>query len=486
MALVVTVHRVAQAKETAPDIRVDSTPVNREAPGMSYAPVVKKVAPSVVKIYSTRFVHERLRRSPFANDPIFQQFFGGQFSEDGGERTRKEESLGSGVIVSPNGYILTANHVVNGADEVKVSIADNKREYNARIIGRDAETDVAVLKIEAENLPAVTLADSDQLAVGDIVLAVGNPFGVGQTVTMGIVSALGRSGFGFGGYQDFIQTDAAINPGNSGGALADAQGRLVGINTAMISPSGGNNGIGLAVPINLARSVMDRLIEGGKITRGYLGIAQEDINDNLARSFNLPDDNGALVADVMPGSPAEKAGVEAGDVIEYVNGKLITSSDNLKLVISQMEPGTKATLKVIRDGLTKVIEITPVARPDDLATTGNDRNSSPAVSSRMQADMLDGVTVQDVLPENRQELAVPEAVQGALVSEVNENSNSAEAGLKRGDIIMEVNRHSVANADDAVRLCKDTKDPQILVKIWRRMGNHAGTHYVSVDNAKRQ
>jgi serine protease Do len=165
---------------------------------------------------------------------------------------------------------------------------------------------------------------------------------------------------------------------------------------------------------------------------------------------------------------------------------LITSSDNLKLVISQLQPGVKATLKVIRDGLTKIIEITPVARPDDLATTGNDRNSNPEVSSRMQADMLDGVTVQDVLPENRQELAVPEAVQGALVSEVNENSNSAEAGLKRGDIIMEVNRHSVANADDAVRLCKDTKDPQILVKIWRRMGNHAGTHYVSVDNAKRQ
>jgi len=486
IALVAMVHRVAQAKETAPDIRVESTPVNRDAPGMSYAPVVKKVAPSVVNIYSTRFIHEHRRRSPFANDPFFQQFFGGQSAEEGGERTRKEESLGSGVIVSPNGYILTANHVVSGADEVKVSIADNKREYNARIIGRDADTDVAVLKIEAEKLPAVTLADSDQLAVGDVVLAVGNPFGVGQTVTLGIVSALGRSGFGFGGYEDFIQTDAAINPGNSGGALADAEGRLVGINTAIISPSGGNNGIGLAVPINLARNVMNRLIEGGKITRGYLGIAQEDINDNLAKSFNLPDDNGALVGDVAPGSPAEKAGVEAGDVIEYVNGKLITGADNLKLVISQLQPDSKATLKVIRNGLTKVIEVTLGARPDDVAAAGSDDNSNPEVASRMQADMLDGVTVQDVLPENRQELSLPKAVRGALVSEVNENSNSAEAGLKRGDVITEVNRHPVTDADDAVRLCKDTKDSQILVKIWRRMEGHAGTRYLSVDNAKRQ
>jgi len=484
IALIVTVHRVSLAKESPPAIQVENTPVNRTAPGTSYAPIVKKIAPSVVNIYTTRFIHERLRMNPFFNDPFFRQFFGDRIPE-GRERTRKEESLGSGVIVSPNGYILTANHVVNGADEVKVSIANNKKEYTARLIGRDDATDVAVLKIDADNLPAVTLADSDQMEVGDIVLAIGNPFGVGQTVTMGIVSALGRNGLGFNGYEDFIQTDAAINPGNSGGALADAEGRLVGINTAIISPSGGNNGIGLAVPINLARSVMDRLIAGGRITRGYLDILPEDIDDNLAKSFNLPDDNGALVGDVAPDSPAEKAGVAAGDVIVNVNEKPVTGAENLKFIISQLQPGTQATLKVIRDGLTKNITVTLSELPGDTAAVDNNSRPQANIESA-QADMLDGVVVQDILPENRDELQVPNTVQGALVTGVNENSNSAEAGMKRGDIITEVNRHPVASAREAVRLCTNTKEGQILVKIWRRIGDHAGTRYLSVNNTKRQ
>ena len=239
--------------------------------------------------------------NPFFNDPMFRQFFGDQMPQQNQERTRKEQSLGSGVIVSPDGFILTANHVVENADEIRVSIADNKKEYTARVIGRDDATDVAVLKIEAKDLPAVTLADSDQLEVGDIVLAVGNPFGVGQTVTMGIVSALGRSGLGFPGYEDFIQTDAAINPGNlrrrTGGCRRPARGHQYRHHPA---PAAGITVIGLAVPINMARNVMDRLIAGGKITRGYLGIYPQDIDDNLARQFSLPDDNGALVGDVEP------------------------------------------------------------------------------------------------------------------------------------------------------------------------------------------
>ncbi len=279
LIVVAALHFTSWGRENEPAFNVSTTPIKRDARlGTSYAPIVKKAAPSVVNIYSTRFIKERPWRNPFMNDPFFRQFFGDQSQGDDRERTRKEQSLGSGVIVSPDGYILTANHVVADADEVKVAITGTKKEYTAKVIGKDAATDVAVLKIDATDLPAITLADSDQVEVGDIVLAIGDPFGLERTVTMGIVSALGRSGLGFNGYENFIQTDAAINPGNSGGALVDVEGRLVGINTAIISPSGGNNGIGLAVPINMARHVLERLVNGGKITRGYLGIVPQDID----------------------------------------------------------------------------------------------------------------------------------------------------------------------------------------------------------------
>lgn len=483
--LVTTVHLVARA-EDGPAIRVENTPVDRDPRlGTSYAPIVKKVAPSVVNIYTTRFVKERVLSNPFFNDPLFRHFFGNPGDDGGGVhvRTRKEQSLGSGVIVSPDGYILTANHVVAGADEVRVAL-DTRREYTAKLIGRDDATDVAVLKINATDLHAVTLADSDQLEVGDVVLALGNPFGVGQTVTMGIVSALGRSGLGFEGYEDFIQTDAAINPGNSGGALADAQGRLVGINTAIISPSGGNNGIGLAVPINLARNVMNRLIKGGKITRGYLGILPEDVDEGMATQFKLPDLNGALVGDVTPDSPAAKAGLQDGDVIETVNGKTVTGAENLKLTISQMEPGTKADLAIIRAGAQKTVTVTLGQLPDQAAANDTQENSSDNTATT-QLDLLDGVTVADLEPSVRRELRAPSSLHGALVSDVDRNSNAAEAGLVRGDIILEVDQQTVTAADDAIRFCRAAKGDQIVLKIWRRMGNFAGTRYLSVDNAKR-
>ncbi len=334
-------HHTLWGKGAEPAIKVESTPVNRDAKlGASFAPVVKKAAPSVVNIYSTHIVHFRPRRNPFYSDPFFRQFFGDQAPNDNRELTRRERSLGSGVIVSPDGYILTANHVVEGADEIKVSIGENKKEYAAKVIGTDPPTDVAILKIDAKDLPAITLADSDQLEIGDIVLAIGNPYGLSQTVTMGIVSALGRNGLpGFNQYQDFIQTDAAINPGNSGGALVDAEGRLVGINTAIISPSGGNQGIGFAVPVNLARHVMERLLSGGKVARGYLGILPQDITPNLAKSFNLPDQNGALVGNVYPDTPAEKAGIKSGDIIIAFNGKDVPDAQSLMLAVSECSPG---------------------------------------------------------------------------------------------------------------------------------------------------
>ena len=477
-------HFTCWAKDNQPRFNLSSTPINRDArSGTSYAPIVKKVAPSVVNIYSTRFIKERLRRNPMMDNPIFRQFFGDQIPDDGGrERTRKEQGLGSGVIVSPDGYILTANHVVAEADEIKVAIPGSKTEYTAKVIGKDQPTDVAVLKIEAPNLPAITLADSDQLEVGDVVLAIGNPFGVGQTVTMGIVSGLGRSGLaGFNQYQDFIQTDAAINPGNSGGALVDVEGRLVGINTAIISPSGGNNGIGFAVPINMARNILERFVSGGKIARGYLGIMPQDIDAGLAKQFNLPGQNGALVGDVVDDTPAAKAGLKAGDVILAINGKEIEDAHGLQLTISQLLPGSTATLKIVRNGVNKNISVTLAELPGSVVA--NDQNSSDTDSS--MTDALDGVTVADLDDNLRSQLRAPAGLKGAFVSDVATDSNSADAGLLRNDVIVEINRQPVTNTDDAIRLCKAAKGEQILVKIWRRVGDFAGTRYLSVDNAKR-
>ena len=485
--VVTTVHFVARAQDSAPAIRVESTPVDRDPRlGTSYAPIVKKAAPSVVNIYTTRFVKERVMGNPFFNDPLFRHFFGDQ-GEDSGSgvhvRTHKEQSLGSGVIVSPDGFILTANHVVAGADVVKVALSDSRREYTAKVIGRDEATDVAVLKINATDLHAITLADSDLLEVGDVVLAVGNPFGVGQTVTMGIVSALGRSGLGFEGYEDFIQTDAAINPGNSGGALVDAEGRLVGINTAIISPSGGNNGIGLAVPIDIARTVMNQLLKNGKITRGYLGILPEDVEQGEAQQFKLPDMNGALVGDVTSDSPAGKAGIQAGDVIEAINGKQVMGAENLKITVSLMEPGSKVDLKVIRNGSEMTVPVTLGKLPEQEADNSAPDTNSGTVAAP-QLDLLDGVTVADIEPSIRRELRIPSDIHGALVSDVDHNSNAADGGLGRGDIILEINRQTVGSADEAIKLCHGAKGDQIVLKIWRRIGNFSGTRYLSVDNTK--
>ncbi|HEX3890505.1 MAG TPA: Do family serine endopeptidase [Verrucomicrobiae bacterium] len=488
LVIVVLFRVTSWGGNAGPIVKVESTPVNRDAkPATSFAPVIKKAGPSVVNIYSTRIVQERATRNPFV-----RQFFGDQIPDDEGVRTQKELGFGSGVIVAPDGYILTANHVVAGMDEIKVAIANDKKEYTAKIIGTDPETDVAVLKIDAKDLPAITLGDSDQLEVGDIVLAIGNPFGIarqaGQTtsVTMGIISALGRNGVDFGGQpspiQDFIQTDAAINPGNSGGALVDAEGRLVGINTGIETSSRGNEGIGFAVPINMARHVMERLINGGKVSRALIGVRLQDLDAGLVNYFSLPDQNGALVDDVTPGSSAAKAGVQSGDVIVAFNGKEITDANNLILAVSDCLPGSHATLKLVRDGNVKIINITLGEKTEQVVQNKNAGNAPKIDSSK--TDALSGVTVSDIDRDARQELRIPLAIRGAIITDVAQGSNSADSGLQRGDVIEEINHQPVNSAEDALKICRQAKGDRIFLKIWQRGGALGSTRYLSVDNRK--
>jgi serine protease Do len=483
LLLVAVFHLTSWGQDAGPAIKVDTTTIERSPQlGTSFAPVVKKAAPSVVNIYSTDIVHLRQRRNPFSDDPLFRQFFGDRFGpNENREITRRVQRLGSGVIISPDGYILTANHVVEGADEIKVAVGDSdSKKFTAKVIGTDPPTDVAVLKIDAKDLPAITLGDSTRLEVGDVVLAIGNPFGVGQSVTMGIISGLGRH-YGMNGYENFIQTDAAINEGNSGGALVDAEGRLVGINTWIATSSGGSEGVGFAVPINMARRVMQSLIGGGKVTRGYIGILPEDITLGLAGAFHLPNQSGALVDEVEPGTPAQKAGIRSGDVTIEINGKKVNDANSLRLMISEMAPGTSATVKLLRNGQEKTVSLALAELPVDAKRSGNEQKSSDSDNSKK--DTLEGVTVANLNPQARQQLQLPDNFQGVVVTDVGPDSNSAEAGLQPNDVIMEIDQKPVNDASTAVKLYNQAKgNDWILLKIWRRVSDGAVTRYLSVDN----
>ncbi len=418
------------AKEAAslkkmPELRVDATPVSevKSAVVTSYADVIEPVQKTVVSIYSTKIVKQRV-----AANPLLRQFFGDGVPDQ--QRESKQEGLGSGVIVSAGGYILTNNHVVEGADELKVSLAD-EREFTAKVIGTDPKTDVAVIKIEAENLPFITLADSDKLRVGDVVFAVGNPLGVGQTVTTGIVSAKGRSKLGLledvGGYENFIQTDAAINMGNSGGALIDAKGRLIGINSAIISPSRGNIGIGFAIPVNFAASVMRSLIETGTVTRGYLGVQTETVTADVAEQLGLPKDaKGVAITDIFPDSPAEKADLKRSDVILAINDRPVPTLEELRLAIAQMPPDSKIKLRLIRDGKERTLDVTL----GKLAEKPN--------------ELLAGVNIGKLTDEVRKRAGLDARVTGVVITDVDEASSFADR-LGAGMIIVEINRTPVAD-----------------------------------------
>jgi serine protease Do len=342
-------------------------------------------------------------------------------------------------------------------------------------VGRDPQTDIAVVKVDSKDLPAIKFAESAKAEVGDRVLAIGNPFGIGETVTTGIVSAKGRRPNLGLAYEDFIQTDAAINPGNSGGALVDIDGRLIGLNTAILSRSGGFQGVGLAVPSDLVRNVVDNLVQNGKVVRGFIGVKIQDVTPDLAESFGLKDHAGALVADVTPGSPAAKAGLKDGDVITEVEGNAIADSGQLRMAVSQTAPGTKLALSVLRDGKTENLTVTTATAPNQRRSRGNE---SPGIAGNEDdTGVLNGVSVSDLDPATRQQYNVPAGIHGALITEVAPDSASARAGLQPGDVILEINHKPVTSADEAIKLSEDSSNKKTLLRLWSR----GGTIFAVVD-----
>jgi serine protease Do len=453
-------------------LQVDHQAINRgDSVRVSYSAVVKKAAPSVVYVFTSKKVRRAEAENPFFNDPMFRRYFGVP-DQGRGPRDSVQQGLGSGVIISTDGYVLTNNHVVDGADEVKVAFGEPRKEFIASIVGRDEKADVAVLKIDATGLPAVTLGDSDKLEVGDTVLAIGNPFGVGMTVTHGIVSALGRGGLGIEDYEDFIQTDAPINPGNSGGALLDSEGRLIGINTAILSRTGGSNGIGFAIPINLASSIAEQLISNGHVNRGFLGVTTQPLTDDLAKQFGV--EHGALITDIAPDSAAQKAGLERGDIITRVNDADINDPRALALAISRLAPGTEVTVQYVRDGKKATVKAKLGRQATQELAGGNSADNGK------DEGVLNGVGVSDLTAEARAQLHVPADLKGALVTQVDADSASARAGLREGDVILELDRKKTANAAEAVKLSADIKGPKVLVLLWR----DGVRRYVVVDESK--
>ncbi|RPH30525.1 Do family serine endopeptidase, partial [bacterium] len=350
-----------------------------------------KVNPSVVPIFSEQVTKVRDPYSDFFGDEFFRRFFGNRGNPGGRDQKQTVRSLGSGVIVSKDGYVLTNNHVVDGSDKLTVMLQD-KKKYTAKVVGRDPQTDIAVVKIDADNLPVASLGNSDNVKVGQWVIAVGNPFNLMHTVTAGIISAKGRSSMNLADYEDFIQTDASINPGNSGGALSDLDGNVIGINTAIYSPNGaGSVGIGFSVPINMAKNVMNSLIASGKVSRGYLGLVPQDIDENLVKALNLKASEGSLVGDVSSGGPADKAGIKRGDIITSVNGTKVTGSTQLRNLVAEAKPGSSAKVQLLRDGQQKEVTVTLGERPKELSAS---RGEDEGDSSEEQSSQKLGLSVQ--------------------------------------------------------------------------------------------
>jgi serine protease Do len=436
----------------------------------SYSALVDQIAPAVATVRSERRVRTS-GRSPMPDNPLFREFFGDRFGPDRAPREFRQGGLGSGVVVRPDGYLLTNNHVVDGAEHVQVELTDG-RTFTAKVVGTDEPSDLAVLKIDGSNLQTLPLGDSDKVRVGDVALAIGNPLGVGQTVTMGIVSAKGRQSTGGNDtYEDFIQTDAPINEGNSGGALVNTRGELIGINSQILTPSGGNIGIGFAIPANMARNVMTQLIDHGSVRRGLLGITVQPVTPEIARSLGIGAAHGALVNSVQAGGAAERAGVRRGDVITAVNGQAVKNGNTLRNEIAQMMPGTDTRLTVLRDGKEQTFNV----------KLGELRAEEQASSSDRKTDAERGgfgLTLEPLTRETASQLGV-KATSGVVVVEVAPSSRAADAGLRSGDVIEEVDGTKVASADSLRSALTRSSDKPALLLVHRG----ANTMFVPLERA---
>lgn len=436
----------------------------------SYADVVERTSPAVVRIESQVKTNVSQRQEqqqfPFGDDDFFRQF---QSPRQNQQRPPTERGLGSGVIVSADGTILTNNHVVEGADKITVQMSDNKT-YEAKLVGADKPSDLAVIKIEGQNLPFLSLGNSDTVRIGDIVLAIGNPLGIGQTVTQGIISAKGRrTGLSDGqSFEDFLQTDAAINRGNSGGALINLTGELIGINSQILSTTGGSIGIGFSIPSNMAKSVMEQLVQNGRVRRGMLGVNIQNITPEMAQALDLKESSGVLVSNVRPGSAADKAGVKSRDIITAINGERIEDSNILRNKVAGTLPGNPIKLTVTRDGapqeLTATLDEfsteTVAANPNAPLPNGN--GAAPQPGGKL------GVTLQPVTPQIAAQLELPADTKGLIVTEVDPNGAAAEQGIARGDVIQEVNKQTVATADDVQTALNNAGDKPILILVSRK------------------
>jgi serine protease Do len=459
-------------------VLADTTRAAETGPVTTFAPIVKRAMPAVVNISSSKVVKNEGQEGGqgLFNDPFFRQFFGGRMPQQEQPRSQRATSLGSGVVVSADGYILTNNHVVDGATDVKVSFA-NKEEYPAKVIGTDKYTDVAVLKINKTGLTTLPFADSAHAEVGDVVLAIGEPFGLGQTVTMGIISAKGRAGLGIERFEDFIQTDAAINRGNSGGALVDTRGNLVGINTAILSgETGGNQGIGFAIPANLARNIMDQIMSKGKVTRGFLGITPQELTPDMAKAFGVPNTHGVAVASVVADSPASKAGLKVGDVITAVNGTPAEDVNSFRLQVAGFAPGTTIHLKIDRSGQTLDLPVTLSTFDLEAEGRGDNEGNLPSGGEK---GALKGLSVQALTPELRQQLQTPEGTQGVVITDVDPDSAASAAGLQQGDIIAQVNRRPVNSVQEFNSAVKEGASRESTLLLIR---SRQGTRFVVVPN----
>jgi len=433
----------------------------------SYANVVDQVTPSVVTVRVAKKAQAANTSLPF-NDPRFREFFGrdfnfGEGNQRGGRmRAPRQEGLGSGVIINPDGYILTNHHVVDGADTVEVELPD-RRVLTAKVVGDDGPSDLAVLKVEAKGLHALPLGDSDKARVGDVVLAIGNPLGVGQTVTSGIISAKGRTtGSGDGSFQDFLQTDAPINHGNSGGALVNLQGELLGIPSQIMSPSGGNIGLGFAIPSNMAKNVMGQLISSGHVRRAKLGVMVQPITADIASSLGLSDVRGALVNQVEPGSPAERAGLRQGDVITEVQGRRVSDGNELRNAISNTAPGTSVSLKVVRDGHVSDLN----AKLDELKAS-NDEGETRGEHGSSASPGRYGMQVQPLTPEIARESELPRTLKGVVVTDVDPDGVAAESGIQPNDVIEKVNGHATTTVAELKTAIEQTGSKPVLVLVHR-------------------